>query len=523
MSRPVLFERLGAASRVTVVSAPPGSGKTLLLAQGSLEAAERYLSLAERGSASVPEARRGQLRLLLAVVGLLLARQRGNLPAVTEDAERLPAMAEAADAALPGLGEDLRALALISLGSTEYWTARFEDAERDLERGVALARRIGRPYLEFTGLAYQAAAEVYQSFTRAAERGRQAVELAQRHGWTDDQAFGVACMVLGTVLTRRGQPDEAELWVQRAERTLTAEAAQPAMSAGIRYVRGMLDQARNRDAEALAAFQAAEPLARRLAPPHYLIPRIRATLLQALVRLGQTERAGQFLAGLGEQEREHGEIRIAAAALRLAQGDPRAATAELAPVLDGSAPVVWRTWLWLAQAYMLEAIARDALSDQVAAESALESALDLAEPNGDLTPFLLYPAPGLLGRHARHRTAHAALIAEIQSLLAGTQPAPPPAGPPPVHEPLSESELRVLRYLPTNLTAPEIAGELSVSRNTVKTHMRNLYAKLGTHRRAEAVERARALGLLAPSGAGRTSSQARTAANFTQPRITTAG
>ena len=57
----------------------------------------------------------------------------------------------------------------------------------------------------------------------------------------------------------------------------------------------------------------------------------------------------------------------------------------------------------------------------------------------------------------------------------------------------------MLRYLPTNLTAPEIASELYVSRNTVKTHMRNLYAKLGTHRRAEAVARARALGLLAPS------------------------
>jgi len=66
-------------------------------------------------------------------------------------------------------------------------------------------------------------------------------------------------------------------------------------------------------------------------------------------------------------------------------------------------------------------------------------------------------------------------------------------------EPLSESELRVLRYLPTNLSASEIADELYVSVNTIKTHMRNLYAKLGTHRRAEAVSLARTLGLLAPS------------------------
>ena len=52
------------------------------------------------------------------------------------------------------------------------------------------------------------------------------------------------------------------------------------------------------------------------------------------------------------------------------------------------------------------------------------------------------------------------------------------------------------------LAAPEIAEELSLSLNTVKTHMRNLYAKLGTHRRAEAVARARALGLLAPTALG---------------------
>jgi LuxR family maltose regulon positive regulatory protein len=57
----------------------------------------------------------------------------------------------------------------------------------------------------------------------------------------------------------------------------------------------------------------------------------------------------------------------------------------------------------------------------------------------------------------------------------------------------------LLRYLPTNLTRPEIAGELYVSVNTLSTHMRNLYAKLGAHSRAESVARARAGGLLAPS------------------------
>ena len=64
---------------------------------------------------------------------------------------------------------------------------------------------------------------------------------------------------------------------------------------------------------------------------------------------------------------------------------------------------------------------------------------------------------------------------------------------------LSGAERRVLRHLPTNLTAREIADELCVSVNTVKTHMRHIYAKFDAHGRREAVERARSLGLLATS------------------------
>ena len=149
-------------------------------------------------------------------------------------------------------------------------------------------------------------------------------------------------------------------------------------------------------------------------------------------------------------------------------------------------------------AYVLEAAARDALGDQAAADSALERALDLAEPDGALTPFLLCPVPGpaRAPRPAPHR---ARVPARRDPRHARRyQPGPPPPGPRPLPEPLSSSEIRVLRYLPTNLHAPEIARELSVSPNTVKTHIRNLYAKLGTHSRTEAVERARALGLLAP-------------------------
>jgi LuxR family maltose regulon positive regulatory protein len=103
-----------------------------------------------------------------------------------------------------------------------------------------------------------------------------------------------------------------------------------------------------------------------------------------------------------------------------------------------------------------------------------------------------------LERHPRHRTTHAALLSEILDVLSGASAeASGPARPP--SEDLSEAELRVVRFLPSNLKAPEIAAELFVSPNTVRTHLRHIYAKLDAHSRAEAVERARELGLLAPA------------------------
>ena len=99
----------------------------------------------------------------------------------------------------------------------------------------------------------------------------------------------------------------------------------------------------------------------------------------------------------------------------------------LAPVIDGSAPLQ-NAHLWEVQAFLLQAIACDALGDAGAARRALERALDLAEPESLLFPFLFDPAPDLLDRHRRHGTAHAGLIAEILNVLAGTKPGSQPAG-----------------------------------------------------------------------------------------------
>ena len=467
------------------------------LAEGSLTAADRYLRMAERGSAAVPEDRRGQTEVLLGVIQLLMAGQTGNLPASAERAQQLEALAAAPEATQPGVGDELRALALMSLGYAQGWT-RPDLAEQHMARGLALARRIERPYLVCFGLAYGAAVEHSRSLPRAAELAAQAIELAEQHGWTDDPTTSVAYMSLGAVLAWQGRPGEAAAWLQRAERTSRPESL-PVAALAVQFIRGQVELGRGRAADALTAFRAAERLAGLLAAPHPLARPVRAWHVHALVRLGETGRAEQVLAGLGGRDRNRGEMRIALAALRLAQDDPRAAIGALEPVLASSARVGWRTWL--TEAFLLEAIARDALGDPAAAGRALERALDLAEPDGALLTFLIHPARDLLERQAkqaRQRTAHPALIAQILDSLAGSSPAPSDRPRPPA-EALSGRELRVLRYLPTHLSAPEIASALAVSTSTVKTHLRNLYGKLGAHSRAEAVERARALGLVAPS------------------------
>jgi len=191
--------------------------------------------------------------------------------------------------------------------------------------------------------------------------------------------------------------------------------------------------------------------------------------------------------------------RVAVPLLRLAKGDADTASAALAPLLDDFARLA-SSPVWAVLAFLLQALALDALGDASGAERALELALDLAEPEGVLLPFVLHPgAKELLERHSAYHTTHASLVSDALALLASSGSATRGSETHPLGEPLSESERRVLRYLPTNLSKQEIARELCVSVHTVKTHVHHVYSKLDVHCRREAVTRARALGLLAPS------------------------
>jgi LuxR family transcriptional regulator, maltose regulon positive regulatory protein len=146
--------------------------------------------------------------------------------------------------------------------------------------------------------------------------------------------------------------------------------------------------------------------------------------------------------------------------------------------------------------HLLAGLAHRQLGDQRAANQAAERALALAEADRLILPFAITGSSELLEALPRPETAHAALLTDILDVLHGSSLAAQGQQPSPQPEELSPSELRVLRYLPTNLSRPEIASELSVSVNTVNTHVRNIYAKLQASDRSSAVQRARELRLL---------------------------
>jgi LuxR family transcriptional regulator, maltose regulon positive regulatory protein len=226
---------------------------------------------------------------------------------------------------------------------------------------------------------------------------------------------------------------------------------------------------------------------------------VTAWLLATQARAGRPDEARALLGALDDERAGSGEIRNALAVICLAEGDPAGALGAVAGVLDDSAPVLG--YVTVVEAHLLAGAAHRQLGDQAAASAAAERALALAESDRLVLPFAMTGSAELLEALPRHQSAHAALAADILDVLHGASPAASGPFPMPPAEWLSPGELRVLRYLPTNLSRPEIASELSVSPNTVGTHLRSIYAKLGVRDRSSAVRRARKLRLLA---AGRT-------------------
>jgi LuxR family maltose regulon positive regulatory protein len=185
---------------------------------------------------------------------------------------------------------------------------------------------------------------------------------------------------------------------------------------------------------------------------------------------------------------------ISLARTYLRDGDPASAADALTPWIDSGVDQGCPTSVRLDIA-MLRAVAAHRLGDIHGSSRALECVLQLAEPDGFRR---IFTAGGcevheMLLAHLDSGTAYwslvANLVAEGRIETDGVDRAQ-------LQEPLSERELTVLRYLQSILSNAEIAAEMSISVNTVKTHVRNIYRKLDTDHRSDAVRRARSLQLL---------------------------
>ena len=468
------------------------------LLHGHLDEATAHLAVAETHVETTPPERQRRLQVAIVSLKLSLARRRGHLAGVIEQARLLASPISGQSDEDIALGSDLRAVALMNLGTLEAWSLGLPDAERHLQEGAVLARRIGRPYLEVGCLAQLGFASRIRSFAITRQRCREAIALADRHGWGAEPVIAPALVTLAGNLVWTGELDEAERWLQRTEQALQTDTG-PDIRQLLHLATGRLHAGRGRYHESLEEFSAAERLQSQLEGSHALANQVTGWILTTQARLGMPGQARAALAALDDERANSGEIRNARAAICLTEGDPAGALGALADVLDGTAPVIG--YITVVEAQLLAALAHRALGDQRAANTATERALALAEPDRLVLPFVTTGAQELLEALPRHATAHAALLADILDVLHGSSPDGQNQSPSPHTEELSPSELRVLRYLPTNLSRPEIASELSVSVNTVNTHIRSIYAKLQASNRSSAVQRARELRLLS---AGRT-------------------
>ena len=463
------------------------------LALGHLDEGAAHLTVAETAITSTPPERRHRLEVATAALRLLLARKRGHLAGVVDQVRFLALPVSGQSDEDIALDSDLRAVALMNLGIVEAWSLGNQDSERHLQEGADLARRIGRPYLEVACLAELAFASKIEPFATTRRRCQEAIALAEQHGWGAEPVIAPALVNLAGTFIWTGEFDQGDYWLRRAARAVETDTG-PVIRLLLHIGTGALLAGRRRLHDALAEFIAVEHLQTQLEGSHALAHQLTSWRLATQAWLGQLGEARAALAALDAELAGSGEISNARAAIRLAEGNPAAALAAVEDVLSGAAPVIG--YVTVVEAHLLAARAHRELGGQRAATASTESALALAEADRLILPFAMTGSLRLLEAMPKHETAHAALLTDILDVLRGSSVAP--GLEPSVAEigQLSPSELRVLRYLPTNLSRPEIASELSVSVNTVNTHIRNIYTKLQTQDRSSAVQRAREMRLL---------------------------
>ncbi|HYI20387.1 MAG TPA: LuxR C-terminal-related transcriptional regulator [Solirubrobacteraceae bacterium] len=439
---------------------------------------------------TVPRERSPRFTGGLAMVGLLAARVSGDPDAARWARDAIEGTGS--DALPAGVGRAVRAYATLNLGITELWTGRLEPARRELEGARRAAEAAGAAWIKLLALSHLAASSAMAGEVRRAQRlGDEALAHADEHGWSRTWAAGMAETALSAVALERDELGRARSHFARGGELLAQANDAPLRAGGLLHAARLQLAGGQPDAALLSLERYPDALG-----DWPLFDELRGlgagVRARALAALGHHDEGVESLEEAGDLLRT-GHAVLALAHLRLLSGDADAALEVLGRRLDDPP----RTPLGV-ELLLLAALAHDARADHAAASVCLEHALRVSEPEGMRRPFAtLGPSVrGLLRRQIRLGTAHRSLVDDLLEALerpsagAGERTA--------LTEVLSDRELAVLRFLPTMMSNTEIAAELFVSVNTVKSHLKSIYRKLDVPDRRHAVRRARDLSLLAP-------------------------
>jgi LuxR family transcriptional regulator, maltose regulon positive regulatory protein len=420
--------------------------------------------------------------LLLAgdLVHVILGMKAGDADAVADAAGHLTARTGDFSAyRVPGLTAAIR----LVLASSLFWHGRTADADALLSAALAEAERSGPPVVTLRVLAMIALVDSFRSRPRHAE---DAADRAHAMLQRDGHLTVPPELELATA-TRLLKAADVAGTARALERAHVPDGvgADPALAIAreIGWARVLLARG--------DAYQARTVVERS---PHTNLPVL--TMLRKTLQADAETLLGRPHAALGLlKDYHHGGIAVVAALPRarayLAQHDPRSAQDSVLAVLATASTLVSR--YSLAEAMLCRAQIAQLNGDPGHALEMAWGAIELAQDDVVL-PFV-----------AAH-DAFAPLLARHPA-LAARWPRPPNSGPVNVvvpasrgaaglPDPLTEREQAVLRFLATSLSPAEIADQMCLSVNTVKTHLSAIYRKLSASRRREAVARARELELL---------------------------
>jgi LuxR family maltose regulon positive regulatory protein len=459
----------------------------LLLDAGETEEADELLLRAFELAEELPEPRRRRFAVTATATALFRARLTGDVVEALS-AARL-ALQERWDRSV---AVEVRALTLANLGIAEFWADESEEALEHLQAAAGLAIEFGNDFVLFIAESYLAALDARQGrLADAHSRARTAIQLAERRGWLDVAHTAIAYATLAMVHLWWNEVAEAEQASDRARDAL-GRSPEPLLASVVAQIRARVHALRGDPVTALDILRGSEPDAKLPTSLHVSARMIEAELW---LNLGEPARARKSLDAISASQLSDSAVGVAR--LELALGDPDAALRAIAGFLADEREAL--TPVTRTEAWAIDAIARDAIHDEPGALRAMERALDLAEPRGYSNSILRLgpPVRSLLRRRIASGTGHRAFAGELLSVLE-QEPSQRRSNGDPLLEPLSERELAVLRFLPTMMSNAEIAAEMFVSVNTVKTHLKHIYRKLDVSERRDAVRRGRELHLLSP-------------------------